>query len=271
MRNTTRFLVPALLLTLLMFTGCPRPPDPGPDPEPIIPVSVILDDMDDGDNKSSILNTDFTGGYWYTFDDLAAPNNGDSKVWPMSETAMTKYGYLTPVATFEMTAPGNSSSAFCARISGYVTTAYQYSFIGMGFDLMDAGTVKTAVDLNALGYTRLKFDYKNGPAVTGNRLWKVKLCSNAHGFTDSCDMPVKTFTATDTWQIFDAALITFAQEGWCNKTTDTCGDNTGTPAGANCHPVNDFIAAVVAFQFQTNLSARPAKADLLVDNVVLVK
>ena len=150
----TLFLIPAALMVFLMVTGCPPHRDPIlPTPEPTAidtpsGTVALLDNMEDGDNRTSTAPGDFTGGYWYTYDDLAAPNNGDSKAWPGTENAMTKYQYpgwnACPIAvpTFQMSNPQIVGDSYCARLSGTVTTTFQYGFIGMGFDLND-GTPQT--------------------------------------------------------------------------------------------------------------------------------
>ncbi len=260
MRKTILSLLVVLIFIGAMVVGCKSKPTPSPDTEtPTATVPAypgdLFDNMEDGDNRS---NTDKFGGYWYTYDDLAAPNNGDSIVWPMSETAMIKYGYPTPVATFQMTAPGYNGSAYCARVSGKVTTTFQYGFIGMGADLIDAGAGNPKIPMNFIqeGYTKLQFWYKNGPTVTGSKNWKVKLNSTYNGLTDENDQPRKTFIATDQWQFFDELLISFDQEGWCSDT------NT-------CYPIADLLTSIVAIQFQTDY--RPGDADLMVDDIVFVK
>ena len=262
MKKTIIYLIAASIFLGAMIIGCngcksksgTSPTEPTPTAT-LTPVRYIVDDMEDGDNRT---NSVLFGGYWYTYDDLAAPNNGDSIVWPMSETAMIKYGYPTPVATFQMTAPGYNGSAYCARISGTVTSTFQYSFIGMGFDLLDAGAGNPKIPINfvAQGYTGLKFWYKNGPSVTGSKNWKVKLCSTYNGLGDSDDQPRKVFTATNTWQQFDVALTDFTQEGWCSNTL-------------KCYPIADLLTSIVAIQFQTDY--RPGAADLMVDDIELVK
>jgi hypothetical protein len=277
MKNTSLWMFAGIFFALFIFTGCPMPPPTGPGPAPAVPTElptpqgtvVLVDDMEDNGNQINTTVPWLTGqqnaGYWYTYDDLAAPNNGDSKVWPMSATADQKYSYnATPVVPFQMSVPGVQESNYCARVSGTVTTTFAYSFVGMGFSLIDAGT-NPKIPVNLSGYTKLHFLYKNGPGVRGSNQWKVKMNSDAHSFSDACDVPVKAFTATDTWQSFDQLLTGFTQEGWCSAST--CP--TGT-AKNQCYAAADFIAAVTDFQFQTN-GSNPRVVDLLIDDIYLVK
>lgn len=260
-----------MVLALLLLSGCPPPTHPEPVQTPTVKPAelptpsgavVMVDNMEDGGNQINTTVPWLTGaqsaGYWYTYDDLAAPNNGDSKVWPMSATADQKYSYnATPVVPFQMSAPGVQGDNYCARVSGYVTTTFTFGFVGMGFSLVDAGTApKIPVDLS--GYKSLYFTFKNGPKANGGQSWKVKMNSSAHGFTDSSDVPVYVFTATNTWQSLAIPLTSFSQESsWC-----------GT--GGGCFSTADFITAVTDFQWQTNGST-PRVVDLMVDDIYLVK
>lgn len=257
-------VVIALALAIgFAMTGCKDkvvPPEPTPVPTmtpfptPVGTISLV-DDLEDGDNRSNSVDW---GGYWYTFDDLASPNNGDSKVWPMSQTAADKYSYpnVDPLPTFVMTAPG-AGTALCARVSGTVTTTFQYGFVGMGVDLLGETTpgsgVKLAADLATAGYTHIYFESKRGPKDSTTGTYKIKLVTAANGFTDASNHPVANFNPTSTWQAHKIAFTSFAQEsGW--------GDPVTIPQA---------LAEVIAFQWQTNGQPRPA--DLQIDNIYLIK
>jgi hypothetical protein len=177
-----------------------------------------------------------------------------------------------------MSSPGVLENAACARISGLVRDntgvppGFQYGFVGFGVDLNEATPnatpaasttpctpdSKTPVNLTSLGYTKLHFVAKNGPSVSGAKSWKVKLVSNYGGYTDACDVPVKTFTTSDNWQAFDMMLSAFAPEGWCASSPCACGVTTA-----------QFLTSVIGFQWQTNY--RPGYADLMIDDVYLIK
>ncbi len=80
--------------------------------------SLIIDNIEDGDNKT------LQGFYWYSYDDLS--NKGNSLVNPQSDKS-------TP---FIMSVGGSpNSTKYHAKMTGRVTTKYQYGFIGMGLDV----------------------------------------------------------------------------------------------------------------------------------------
>ena len=260
----TFFVFVSLVFVSLMFTACPpHPPLALPTPVPTMtmfptPVGTIslMDDLEDGNNQNNSVDW---GGYWYTFDDLAAPNNGVSKVWPMSQTAADKYAYpgVDPLPTFVMTAPG-AGTLFCARVSGTVTVdgGFQYAFVGMGMDTLgedppDSGN-KVAYNMNTEGWTHVYFEAKRGPKDTGTGAYKIKMVTSANGFSDSSDQRLYIFNPTSTWAQYLVPVSSFTQEGW------------GTPI-----TLSDAMSAVIAFQWQTNF--RPGTADLYVDNIYLVK
>lgn len=88
----------------------------------------LFDDMNDGDNQNA------WGGYWYTYDDLGAPNNGTSYVVPWSDARWAAAG---SAGTFFMQAPGYDTTGSAARMTGVVTNVFPYGFVGMGSALVD--------------------------------------------------------------------------------------------------------------------------------------
>ena len=258
-------VVIALALAIgFAMTGCKEktvPPEPTPVPTMTMfptPAGTVslMDDLEDGNNQNNSVDW---GGYWYTFDDLAAPNNGISKVWPMSQTAADKYAYpnVDPLPTFVMTAPG-AGNAYCARVSGTVTVdgGFQYAFIGMGMDTLgedppDSGN-KLPYNMNTDGWTHVYFEAKRGAKDTGTGTYKIKMVTSANGFTDASDHRLYVFNPTSTWSQYLVPVSSFTQEGWGTAIT-----------------LSDAMSAVIAFQWQTNF--RPGVADLYVDNIYLVK
>lgn len=236
------------------MTGCGGKKDAPAEPTPT-PGPMLVDDMEDGDNRSN--SVDF-GGYWFTYDDLASPNNGTSNVWPGSQTAADKYLYPTPLPTFEMTVPGMTDSpAYCARVSGVVTSSFQYGFLGMGVDLKGdavSGPGKIAMDLYASGFKALRFWAKSGPNETrAAKNWKVKLTTTYAGMSDGDDQPLKAFTVTNDWQQFTIPLGEFTQEGWGTAQTNA-----------------NMLTSVIQIQFQTpgaNVIGTGTIVDLMVDKI----
>jgi hypothetical protein len=83
--------------------------------------------------------------------------------------------------------------------------------------------------------------------------------STGNGFTDANDLPIKTFIAKDFWQAYDLVLTSFAQDpSWCAQAN-----------GGGCFPVDNFLLQVTGFKWET--TTMPTTADLMVDDVYLVK
>jgi aryl-phospho-beta-D-glucosidase BglC (GH1 family) len=99
----------------------------------------MIDDCEDGDETHSL------GGYWYTFNDNDAPNNGASTVSP------------APDATFAMASGGASGSLRSATITYNLNKgSYQHDpFAGMGIVLKADET-----DYDASAYTGITFMHK---------------------------------------------------------------------------------------------------------------
>ncbi|HRU39283.1 MAG TPA: hypothetical protein P5511_05355 [Candidatus Goldiibacteriota bacterium] len=268
------------------------------DPVPTATKFVVFDNFTDGDNQT---DTGAFGGYWYTFDDLAASNDnivcGASNVWPMSENANIKYDYgatpkftMSEYATTGQTKPSGVTSNYYARVSGTVArNGYPYGFAGFGANLLevDSGTgAKVPVDATAAKYARLVFWYKNGPSVTTNTPWKVKLGTQAS--LGACKMeevdnqPVAKFTSTNTWQKFDKAFSEFAPEGWGSTTCGIRAAQTTCVTGAVSYVAGgaqyqctaaQAMASLDALQWQTNFDGSLASNpfDLMIAEVTIIK
>lgn len=302
MVNKTAVVLAVLVTVFLLVTGCPRPPITPP-----IPTNtqfVLLDDFSDGDNRTNISSF---GGYWYTFDDLAAKTTssqcGSSSIYPPSDSYLVKNGInVTP--TFVMSSytassqmpPAGMTSGFYARVSGTVnrdiTTGYQYGFVGFGANLLEvAGDgFKNTVNASAAGYTSLKFWYKNGPSVTGAIPWKVKLSSTAPIGAGPCTMeevdnhPVYAFSSSDDWTLFNVPLSSFAPEDWGSQPTScsTRGTPTNCVAGFTSYlnggaqykcTAPQALVYLNAIQWQTNFTTSFSgnSFDLMIARVELVK
>jgi hypothetical protein len=290
------------------------------DPVPTATMFALLDNFTDGNNQTDPAEF---GGYWYTFDDLTASINnlagncGSSSVWPMSENANIAYGYgATPEFTMSTYSspsdkPAGVTSNYYARISGTVNRSaynqnpnvgYPWGFAGFGANLLevDSGT-GDKVPLNAVTrkYTRLVFWYRNGPSVTTDTPYKVKLGTQVSVGDGSCSMgegdnlPVSAFTATNTWQKFDKAFSTFAPEtGWGITTCGQRGDETTCVPGAapsntdfytggggsvaaakyKCTPA-EALTKLDALQWQTNFGSvgNDQAFDLMIAEVTIIK
>ncbi len=146
------------LLGMLQATGnCPRmfgAAQPTPTPKQ----GDLFDDCEDGDNVN------MWGGYWYTYDDNDNNNKGTSLVVPWSDNHSATAG-KTPTP-FSMQAPGYPTSpygtVFGARMTGNVTTACAWGFIGMGSGTSaDSGSPTYAVkDLTVYGLAAGGFRFK---------------------------------------------------------------------------------------------------------------
>jgi endo-1,4-beta-D-glucanase Y len=156
--------------------------------------SELLDDCEDGDGINN------WGGPWFTYDDSG--NSGTSYVVPR------------PGSAFTMAAGGAASTAYAARITGYVTTDYAYGFIGMGTGTNpNSGSDK---GLNCSGFLGIRF-WAKGTATS----FDIKLVAISSVKTGGDDYKF-TFNVTNTWQQYQLFFSSFTQEGWgtaVNKTT----------------------------------------------------
>lgn len=268
MKKGLVLILSLFIIITAMVLGCkksqPSAEEPTPVPATNTPTPIVwttthlVDDMDylaDGtpgaDNANAIPAEEGGPGYWYTYDDLAAPNNGDSIVWPMSENAFKKYNYPAPFPTFEMTTPGNGGTGYCARISGVVTTTFQYGFVGMGVNLLSVNPDQSKKPVDISGLTGIRF-YTKGDGKT----YRVKLPSQHPGFVskDADNHYGREFVAAASWTQIDILLSDFTQEPyWGHSVSRT-----------------DALKMVDGIQFQT-VGQPHTSIDLYVDNIELYK
>jgi hypothetical protein len=249
---------------------------------------ILFDDFMDGDNRT---DTGSFGGYWSAYDDMPASNDnitcGDSSIWPMSQNAAVKfYGISTqtPVPTFIMsqyaaapmeTPPAGVTSGYYLRVSGNVDmSGYPYGFAGFGANLLDTNPdgSRQTMNFTALGYTRLRFWFKNGPSLSAvtTTPWKVRLADSyaINGgpcmMQDVDDYPVKDFTSTSSWQHFDVLFASnFANEGWGMTACGTRAPLTVCVPGAISYIAGgaeymctaaQALTAMNSLQWQTNFT-----------------
>lgn len=218
-----------IAMTSADFTGGSiADPTQEPTPEPTTPpvIGPNFDDMADCDNQSN------WGGYWYTYNDHDSPNNGDSAIWPTSENMMAG-------AEFVMSSPGSGGAGDCAaRLTGNVTTTYQYGFIGMG--------VATGAGNNDL-------TVYNGISITvkgDGKTYSIKFKASSAINTGFNDYKFNFLSSTD-WNTIGIPFTSLTQElGW------------GTVV------VRDTVLAdVTDLQFQT-VGQPHASIDIWVDNII---
>ena len=183
-------------------TDTPLPPSsPSPTLSQLSSTESLIDDLEDGDAKNQL------GGYWYTYSDK--DNGGDSQVSPSDD--------------FKPSSGGANNSSWAARMTGTVTTTYQYGFIGMGTNLGEGNN--TAVDVSK--YQGIEFCAKGD-----GKEYRVKLRSLA--INDYNDYGYK-FVAPSQWQCYQVRFGEM-EPSW----------QTNTPVA-----LNTALAQVSSIQWQT--------------------
>lgn len=165
----------------------------------VVNPAAMLDDMDDNDNANN------WSGYWYTYDDLPPGNPGTSYVVPWSDNRWNSAGQ-TPQAFF-MQGPGYNGTGYAARMTGFVTTAFTYGFVGMGTAFIDP---KGPVDLSTCGGIRF-WEMGDGKSYrmkvsSGSPLFASGTGDNHYGYQ---------FVSHATWFQRDVPFTSLTQEtGW---------------------------------------------------------
>jgi len=196
----------------------------------------LLDDMEDNDNANN------WGGYWYTYDDLGDDNKGSSYVVPWSQERWTASGLPTPEQMFFMQSPGSQGSNYAARITGYVTTQFQYGFVGMGSTFLDPKK-----DINLSFCSSIRFWHKGD-----GKPYRMKISSNHPDFLsgEKDNHFGREFTTTTNWKLEDIPLLYLTQEQYW-----------GTSVA-----LNDAMSRATDIQFQT-VGQPKASIDLWVDDI----
>ncbi|MCX8094414.1 MAG: CIA30 family protein [Candidatus Goldbacteria bacterium] len=269
-----------LIITIfigLILVGCKKKSSSEPvpiaatnTPTPIVwNTTKNIDDMEtiasDGsagpDNANNIPVTEGGPGYWYTYDDILdvlKPPDGNlntsnaSYVWPMSRNRWTVIlNQPTPEPTFIMSSPGYGNTGYCARITGYVTTAFKYGFVGMGvnFLMVNADNSKKPVDISNM--TGIRF-YAKGDGKN----YRIKLPSQFSGFLkkEGDNHYGREFVAPTSWTQIHFLLTQFTQEPYWGTSVN----------------LNDALKEIDSIQFQT-VGQPHASIDLSVDNLEIYK
>ena len=227
-----------------------------------------IDDCEDGASPDTGNVCDYNGdapapnvgGYWITFDDddwsvpypsagtpgstvpAGKSNCGTSYVWPMSAGWSIRTGETAE--KFSMSQPGYPSSpyggAYCARMTGYVTTniittkpgagsahpetqtGFQYGFIGMGVQLQSTAGSPTCTKVDISGFTGVQFWARSTSNSGTGADFRLKLpyvpntdCDNPiTGTLDKFDDYACKVTVTSTWTLYQKPFSGFAQAGW---------------------------------------------------------
>lgn len=187
---------------------------------------VIGSNFDDAADCNNQANW---GGHWYTYNDHG--NGGNSAIWPPSEN-------MIPGAEFIMSSPGFGGVTDCAaRLTGNVTTAYQYGFIGMG--------VATNGNNDLSGYSGVSITVRGDGKNYSIKFKAIDTINTGHN-----DYKFN-FTAPAGWITIGVPFTSLTQEsGW------------GTVVDRNL-----VIANVTDIQFQT-VGQPHASIDIWVDNII---
>ncbi len=159
---------------------------------PTFGCSEKLDTCEDGDGVNN------WGGMWFTYDDSG--NSGTSYVVP------------EPGTTFIMVPGGATTTAYAARITGYVTTDYVYGFIGMGTGTNPNSGSDIGFDCSA--FSGIRF-WAKGTATS----FDIKLVAISGIKTGGNDYKF-TFNVESTWQQYQLFFSSFTQESGWGTTVD---------------------------------------------------
>jgi len=194
--------------------------------------SGLLDDMEDGNNQNN------WGGYWYTYDDLGS--SGNSYVVPWSAARWQASGQAEQ--PFFMQSPGRTGAGYAARMTGYVTTTFQYGFVGMGTALLDP---KGPVDLSSC--TGVKFWYKGD-----GKSYRVKIPSSHPNFLqgEGDNHYGYAFVSGTNWTQMDLLMSSLTQEPYWGTSVLR----------------SDALSMATDIQFQT-VGQPQASIDLWIDEI----
>ncbi|HPD19314.1 MAG TPA: CIA30 family protein, partial [Candidatus Goldiibacteriota bacterium] len=156
----------------------------------------------------------------------------------------------SPEPTFVMSAPGYGGTGYCARMTGVVTTAFKYGFVGMGVNFLGVNEDQSKKPVDISNMTGVRFYVKSD-----GKPYRMKLPSQYSGFEkgESDDHFGYQFASTTSWTQVDIPLTSFTQEGW------------GTHVN-----LTDALKYVDSFQFQT-VGQPLASIDLSIDNLEVYK
>lgn len=194
----------------------------------------LLDDMEDNNNQNNF------GGYWYTYDDLN--NGGSSYVVPWSDSRWSVSGLPTPEQKFYMQSPGRGNSNYAAHMTGYVTTQFQYGFVGMGSTFLEPKD-----GINVSECTSIRFWHKGD-----GKTYRMKISSNHPDFLlgEADNHYGRQFETTTEWTLEDIPMAWLTQEMYWGTSVN----------------LNDAMSRATDIQFQS--SGYPiASIDLWIDDI----
>ncbi len=188
------------------------------------------------DTMASCSNVNVWGGAWFTYND--ANDGGTSVVWPAQGQ------------TFIMSSPGYSGGADCAaQMTGVVTIAYQYGFIGMGTLLNPNAGAPNYQSTDLSGALGVSF-YTRGD---GNVYTIIITYLNSSGNTmTNWDDYAYTFVAFSGWSQYTIPFTAFTQPYY-------------TPSQYQV-PLVTVLQNAKQFQFATTTQPL-AGVDLWIDNL----
>ena len=230
------FVVSTATNTSTVVSGSPtftRTSTSSPTEMPTCP-GELLDNMDDNDNQNN------WGGYWYTYDDLS--NTGNSYVVPWSEARWNASGLPKPEQMFYMQGPGRTGSGYAARMTGYVTTQFQYGFVGMGSTFLDP---KAGINISEC--TSIRFWHKGD-----GKTYRMKISSAHPDFLkgEADNHYGRQFTTTTNWKLEDIPMNWLTQELYWGTSVN----------------LNDALSRATDIQFQS-VGQPIASIDLWVDEI----
>jgi hypothetical protein len=199
---------------------------------------ILVDNCDDGDNRNNLL------GYWYSYDDNGGTNAGTSYISPVSDNYSSLHG-LTPQPFF-MTAGGYNGTGMAARVTGFVTTAFSYGFVGFGTDIKYPSGPQPISCCNGIRF------WQKGDG----KAYRVKLTAPNAYPTDGAggNMYGYQFISTSGWSQITVPFSAMSQEG------------APSPWG-NDHPsISTVLNGVVGIQWQTIGQPLPS-IELWVDQI----
>lgn len=254
------FTVFVLAVAIAVSMGCakknPVAGEPTALPTVVPPAGLMIDDGAAKDNANEVPAGVGGPGYWYTYDDTL-DTGGNSYVVPMSDTWADAHSEAH--VAFYKQAPGYGGAGYAARITGYVTTGYQYGFIGMGVNLLAVNGVSCAAyfDVTATGpngaYTGIYFWEKGDGQSYSVKIPYIDNSTSACASLEGNDDYAYTFTSTSDWSMVQVAFTSLKQGGF------------GTAV-----PLTTVLPKLTAIQFQTTMHPQ-ASVDLWIDNLEFYK
>jgi hypothetical protein len=143
---------------------------------------------------------------------------------------------------FYMQSPGRGSSNYAAHMTGYVTTKYEYGFVGMGTTFLEP-----KAGINVSECSSLRFWHKGD-----GKTYRVKISSAHPDFLqgEADNHYGRQFTTTTNWKLEDIPMSWLTQEPYWGTSVN----------------LNDALSRATDIQFQT-VKQPHASIDLWVDEI----